>query len=479
MFCPEGDICAFFRPARTAFLIKELRFMKEPKDIWEAALGELQVQVSKPNYDTWLKDTKGISFESELFTVATPNTFAAEWLQNRLLSLIKNCLANIVGHVVDVKFLIQNQPLAAAAPASSYDGGISVRVRPSLKAHNLNPKYTFDTFVAGESNHLALSAAREVAENPGQVYNPLYIYSDTGLGKTHLLQAIGNALSARTKTVVYASAEQLTNEFVAAIKSDNMDGYNQKYCSADVLLVDDFQFFSGKKGTLQSFFYFFNELYDNNCQIVITCDSSPREIASLGEKLRSRLEWGLVADIKAPDYNTRLQIASNKAKKSGSPIPVEVLQYIATHFHDNIRELEGVVNRMITYSKLNNVTPDLNVAQNALSSLIEPSRQNGNGSTPHRIIDKTAGYFEMSPQALTGKARDRKTAEARQVAMYILRRYGNFRLNEIGELFGGRDHSTVLYSCEKIASEINVDKQLSKTIEDICRELKIHRNSNS
>ncbi len=453
--------------------------MKEPKEIWEAALGELQVQVSKPNYDTWLKDTKGIGFESELFTVATPNTFAAEWLQNRLLSLIKNCLANIIGHIVEVKFMIQSPAAAQLAPASPYDGGLSVKVRPSYKVHNLNPKYTFETFVSGESNHLALSAAREVVENPGQVYNPLFIYSGSGLGKTHLLQAIGHALSASIRTVVYASAEQLTSEFVTAIKSNSVDEYNQKYRNADVLLVDDFQFFCGKKGTLQSFFHLFNELYDNNCQIVITCDSSPREINSLGEKLRSRLEWGLVADIKPPDYETRLEIARNKAKKSGAPIPMDVLQYIATHFHDNIRELEGVVNRMITYSRLNNVSPDLNMAQSALSSLMEPSHQNGNGSTPHQVIDKTAAYFDMQPQALTGKARDRKTAEARQVAMYILRQYGSCRLNEIGDLFNGRDHSTVLYSCEKIASAISVDKQLNKTIEDICRELKIHTTSNS
>jgi chromosomal replication initiator protein len=453
--------------------------MKEPKDIWEAALGELQVQVSKPNYDTWLKDTKGIRYESELFTVATPNTFAAEWLQNRLLSLIKNCLANIIGHVVEVSFMVTSQAIPQAAPSNSYDGGLSVKVRPSLKMHNLNPKFTFDTFVPGESNHMAFSAAREVAENPGQVYNPLFIYSGTGLGKTHLLQAIGHALAAKIRTVVYTSAEQLTNEFVSAIKSNTVDDFNSKYRNADVLLVDDFQFFCGKKGTLQSFFHLFNELYDNNCQIVITCDSSPRDISALGEKLRSRLEWGLVADIKAPDYKTRLEIASNKAKKAGAPIPTDVLQYIATHFHDNIRELEGVVNRMITYSRLNNLTPDLATAQSALSSLIEPSRQNGNGSTPHQVIDKTAAYFEMAPQDLTGKARDRKTAEARQVAMFILRQYGNCRLNEIGELFGGRDHSTVLYSCDKIASEINVDKQMSKTIEDICHELKIHRSSNS
>jgi len=451
--------------------------MKKPKEIWEAALGELQLQVSKPNYDTWLKDTKGVSFEEDRFVVSTPNTFAAEWLQNRLLSLIKNSLANIVGRIVEVKFYVQNQQQIQCVPESAYDGGLSVKTRIPLKLHNFNPRFTFDSFIAGESNRLALTAAREVADTPGQVYNPLFLFSSTGLGKTHLLQAIGNTISGKMKNVIYASAEQLTTEFVNAVKANNLDEFNDKYRNAEVLLIDDFQFFSGKKGTLQSFFHLFNDLYDNDCQIVITCDSSPREMNSVSEKLKSRLEGGLVVDIRPPDYETRLEILKNRVKKLGITMPGEVLEYIATHFHNNIRELEGVLNRLITYSRLNNITPDISVAELTLSSLIDNTRQNGN--SPHHVIEKVADYFDMPPKSLTGKARDRKTAEARQIAMYIMRQYGNCRLSEIGSLFGGRDHTTVLYSCEKIASASNVDKQLSKTIEDILRELKIHNSSNS
>jgi chromosomal replication initiator protein len=446
--------------------------MKKPNEIWEAALGELQLQVSKPNYDTWLKDTKGISFDEDQFVVATPNTFAAEWLQNRLLSLVKNSLANIIGHVVEVKFFVQNQLDRQKLPVSSYDGGLSVKVKPSLRIHSFNPKLTFDTFVVGESNRMALTAALDVTDNPGQIYNPLFLYGSTGLGKTHLLQAIGRAVSLKVDKVIYASAEQLTTEFVNAVKSGTLDEFNDKYRSADVLLIDDFQFFSGKKGTLQSFFHLFNDLYDNDCQIVITCDTSPREINSVSEKIRSRLEGGLVVDIKPPDYETRLEILRKRVKKQGINMPAEVLEYIATHFHNNIRELEGVLNRIITYSRLQNITPDITVAELTLSSLIDNTRQNGN--SPHQIIETVANYFDMSPKVLTGKARDRKTAEARQIAMYILRQYSNCRLTEIGSLFGGRDHTTVLYSCDKIATACNTNKQINKTVEDICNELKIH-----
>jgi chromosomal replication initiator protein len=450
--------------------------MKTPQEIWQAALGELQLQVSKPNYDTWLKDTEGIDFNDDLFTVRAPNTFVAEWLESRLLSLIKNTLGKLVGQMVEVQFYIH--PTCQALPqkaAVQADGGISVKTRREHKFSKFNPGLTFDTFIAGDSNQMAYSAAWEVAQKPGEVYNPLYIYGDTGLGKTHLLQAIGNNMRARKQEVIYISAEQLTTEFVASIKNDTTESFNIKYRNTDVLLLDDFQFFSGKKQTQQCFFHLFNDLRDNDCQIVITCDCPPRAISAIGEKLRSRLEWGLVADIKSPDFDTRLAILNGKAGKMKVDMSPDVLEFIANHFRQNIRELEGGLTRVITYARAHKSPPTMDIATDALASLMPDDQQSLSIFTPRLIIEAVASYYNLHPDTLTGKSRDRKTTQARQIAMYLIQKQVGCSLSEIGKLFGGRDHSTVLYSCEKISSETNVNQQINSALNDICRDLKIHK----
>lgn len=452
--------------------------MSSPQKIWEAALGELQVQVSKPNFETWLKDTKGISFDHDIFTIGTPSTFVAEWLESRLLSLIKNALAKPMGKIVDINFVIQSpQPvLSQLSTAGLHDGGTSVLARKPEKSSHLNPRFTFDTFISGESNHLAFTAAREVAQNPGQAYNPLFIYSDTGLGKTHLLQAIGHELQAGSKNVLYTSAEQLTIEFVNSLKNDQANDFNQKYREIDVLLLDDFQFFSGKKQTQICFFHLFNHLHSNECQIVITCDCHPKSINALADKLCSRLEWGLIADIKSPDYDTRLKILNDRVRRFKISVPNEVLEFIATQFRSNIRELEGGLNRVLTYARFNNSRPDKNTAIQALASLVHDDRQPLTIYTPKLVIEAVASYYDLTPDALTGKRRDRKTTLARQMAMYIIREYIASPLTEIGRIFN-KDHTTVLYGCSKIASEMSINEHLSKAIETICSGLKIHKNS--
>ncbi len=449
------------------------------KDIWETALGELQIQITRPNYDTWLKETVGIKYQDDLFVIGAPNTFVAEWLENRLRSLIKRTLSGIIGKKVDIQFVIQSRDRhdTRLASARQADGGTSVMLGKPEKLSHRNPRYTFSNFVAGAPNRLAYAAALEVAENPGSVYNPLFIYSDTGLGKTHLLHAIKHVAEANNYQVLYTSAEQLTNEFVVSLKNSRTEEFHYKYRNADFLLVDDFQFLAGKSQTQECFFHIFNCLHDNNCQIVITSDCPPKELPSLSRKLRSRLEGGLIADIRPLDIETRITILNIRVKQIKTAIPTEVLEFIATRFRNNVRELEGGLNRVVTYAKLCGMDIDMKLATQALADLlIKNDRHHSAPSTKH-IIDTVANYFELAPEALIGKRRDRKTSHARQVAMYLLREQKNHRLSEIGELLGDRDHTTILHGCEKIAAEASINSQLSRCLDEIRRELGVHKGS--
>jgi chromosomal replication initiator protein len=448
--------------------------LKSSREIWEAALGELQVQVNKANFDTWLKDTTGVKYQDELFVIGAPNAFVAEWLESRLNSLIKKTLASIIGNHVDIQFMVKPPRQYSAQPAaqpSQADGGISVKSSRQFVSNNLNPKYTFNSFITGESNRLAYAAALEVAENPGNVYNPLFIYSDTGLGKTHLLLAIGHAARAAGHRILYTSAEQLTSEFVLALKKNNIEEFHTRYRSTDVLLVDDFQFLGGKVQTQEFFYHIFNDLHESNCQIVATCDCPPKAICSLEKRLRSRMEGGLLANIKPPDMETRLAILKIKVKQLKTSITSEVLQLIATQFWHNIRELEGGLNRVVTYAKLSGADMDMKTAMKALADLVSRESRKDTSFNPEKILDAVASYFELTPEALSGKRRDRKTALARQIAMYLVRQQNHYPLSEIGKMLGGRDHTTILHGCKKIASEVSLNPQLAKSIDEIRKSL--------
>lgn len=444
--------------------------MKSPREIWEAALGELQVQVNKPNFDTWLKDTTGVKYQDETFVIGAPNAFVAEWLESRLNPLIKKTLASITGESVDIQFVVRSPRQQVAQPAacsSQTDGGTSVKTSRQFTSNNLSPRYTFNNFTTGESNRLAYAAALEVAENPGNVYNPLFIYSDTGLGKTHLLLAIGYAAKAAGHRVLYTSAEQLTSAFVLALKNNTTGEFHSRYRNVDVLLIDDFQFLGGKVQTQECFYHIFNDLHENNCQIVATCDCAPKAIYALEKRLRSRMEGGLIADIKPPDTETRLAILRVKAKQLKTSIAPEVLQFVAAQFWHNVRELEGGLNRVVTYAKLSGADLDMKTAMQALSDLVVKESHKAVALTPERILDAVASYYELTPEALEGKRRDRKTALARQMAMYLLREQNHCSLSEIGKILGGRDHTTVLHGCGKIASEASINPQLAKSVEEL------------
>jgi len=442
-----------------------------PQKIWEAALGELQLQVNKPNYDTWLKDTTGISYKEDVFVIGVPNVFIAEWLRSRLYSLIKRTLTGITGKTVDVQFAIRpTSPGIHLNPAYQADGGTSSKLKEPTAAARLNPKYTFDTFVVGEYNRLAYASALEISEEPGRRYNPLFIYGDTGTGKTHLLHAIGHIVKAKGLNILVASAEQFTNQFITALKNNRIDDFHRKFRSTDFLLLDDVQFLSGKAQTQECLVHIFNDLYENNCQIVVTCDRPPKAISSITKKLRSRLEWGLVADLGLPDLETRLAILKVKAKQLNMPIPTEVLRFLATQFQHNIRELEGALNRVLTYSRLSGTKLDMHLTTQALADIMpKDSKQE---AILKLIMTTVADYYGIDLETLKGKRRDKKTALARQVTMYLLREQNHCGLAEIGKLLGGRKHRTVLYGFKMIADQIKINPQLGKSLEELQQQLK-------
>jgi len=448
--------------------------LKSAQEIWQAALGELQLQVSKPNYDTWLKDTTGVGCHENIFVVGVPNVFIAEWLKNRLYSLIKRTLTGITGKSIDVQFAVRS-PSQGIRLTTAYeaDGGTSSKLKEPIKAPNLNPKYTFDTFIAGETNRLAYAAALEISEEPGYRYNPLFMYGDTGIGKTHLLHAIGHAAKANGFRILLASAEQFTNQFIIALKNNKIDAFHQKFRSADFLLIDDVQFLIGKAQTQEYLVHIFNDLYDKNCQIVVTSDRPPKALSSVAKKLRSRLEGGLIADLGPPDLETRLSILKSKAKQLNMSIPPDVSQFLATQFQHNIRELEGALNRVLTYSRLGGTKLDIHLTTQALADIMPKDSQQATVFTPKLIMTAVANYYDVDLEALTGKRRDRKTALARQVTMYLLREQNHCGLAEIGKMLGGRDHTTVLHGYEKIAAEIDVNPQLRNSIEELQQKLRL------
>ncbi len=438
-------------------------------EIWEAALGELQIQVNKTNYRTWLQKTIGLDYRDGLFVVGVPNAFIAEYLDRNQRSLIERTLISLMKHDTRVTFQVANGELnmgnGYAAPAS-YEDTVPI-VKATTPA--FNPKYTFDSFITGNSNRLAYAAAMGVAENPGHTYNPLFIYGGVGLGKTHLLHAIGHVAQANHIQVLFVSAEQFTNEFVNAIRHKKTEDFHHKYRGVDMLLIDDIHFISGKEQTEESFFHTFNELHNANRQIAITSDRPPKSIPFLESRLRSRFEWGLIADIQPPDLETRLAILQAKAEQNGAEISPDVLEVIAQRVKQNVRELEGLLNRTIAYAKLFGTAPNVELATQAIED-IATRKPKQLTLTPNQIIDTVAGCFELTAADLKGRKRDRDISLARQVAMYLIREETESPLTRIGKEMGDRDHSTVIHACDKITGAMESNPDLKQKIQAI-REL--------
>ncbi len=430
------------------------------QEIWETALGELQIQVNKANYRTWLAKTTGLSYQGNQFVVGVPNTFVAEYLDKNQRSLIKKTLIGLTRRDIKVVFSVdgkdENSP-------SSYNTREVTSPTTQTSLPRFNPKYTFDSFIVSNCNRLAHASALEVAENPGHSYNPLFICGGVGLGKTHLLHAIGHMALANNVQALYVSGEQFTNDFINAIREKKTEEFRNKYRNVDMLLIDDINFISGKEQTEESFFHTFNELHNANRQIAITSDHPPKSMTQLEERLRSRFEWGLIADIQPPDFETRLAILQSKTEQTGANVASDVLELIAQQIRHNIRELEGSLNRVIAYARLlkTMLTPEL--AAKALENISAKTPKSAS-LTPTLVLEAVADSFQIPVVDLTSRRRDKETALARQVAMYLIKQETNRSLAQIGQELGGRNPSTVSHACEKIAIDIDASPHLRRQI---------------
>lgn len=448
------------------------------KRVWDAVLGELQLQVTKPSYDTWLKDTQGSSFQDGEFVVITPNTFVSEMLERRMRPLIAQALSRIINASTAVRFEVAQEPNLGSLKIpldrptgppnhrrTSEGKGLTHR---STRSH-LNTRYTFETFIVGKSNELAHAAAMAVSKAPGSVYNPLVMYSDVGLGKTHLLHAIGHAVRSLGHTLIYTTTEEFTNEYITAIREGKTEGFRSRYRSADMLLLDDIQFLMGKEQTQEGFFHTFNSLHMANRQIVITTDRPVTALSLLEARVRSRLSGGLVVDIQRPDLETRIAILRAKANLLSCDIPDDALDYLARRSHRNIRELEGNLNRVAAFSQLRESAITMDFVRVMLASEEEPApRHFPNDSV---VLEKVIQHYGTNIETLRSRNRTRGIAEARQVAMYLLREDSGMSLAAIGKVLGKRDHSTILYGCERMVARLESEDRLRHTVLAIRRAL--------
>ncbi len=434
----------------------------KPDHIWSAALGELQLQMTQATFDTWLRDSRLLKYEDGIFVIAVKNGYAKDWLEHRLLATIKRTLARLTGRTVEVRFVVWSEEGQQQdnVPLLDLPTPVVEARSPRLAPANLNPRYTFDSFVVGPGNRLAHAASMAVTENPADAYNPLFIYGGVGLGKTHLLHAIGHDCQAQGLRILYVSSEEFTNNLIEAIRSHTTDSFREKYRTADVLLVDDVQFIAGKESTQEEFFHTFNTLHGAARQIVISSDRAPKAMVTLEERLCSRFEWGLIADIQPPDLETRIAILRSKSATCGASVPDEILVLIASQIQSNIRELEGALNRVLALSQLTHqpLTPE--ITETALSNLL-PRRSK---LTPDQIVEAVAHHFSVEVNALQGHSRSRAIARPRQIAMYLIREETGASLPQIGAVLGGRDHTTVLYGCARIADLIEEDVDLRRQV---------------
>jgi chromosomal replication initiator protein len=432
------------------------------KQLWQAALGELQMEMPRATFDTWVRDAELLTFEDGSFVIGVQNAYARDWLQERLLSTVKRVLTRMVGASVDVRFVVWQDEVdeKEITPLWMKKEHISGKETPSC---NLNSRYTFETFVVGTSNRLAHAAAQAVSESPARAYNPLFLYGGVGLGKTHLLHAVGNACLASGLNVLYASSEDFTNDLINAIRNHTTELFRGRYRKIDVLLVDDIQFIAGKESTQEEFFHTFNALHSQDKQIVISSDRPPKALVTLEERLRSRFDWGLTADIQQPDYETRLAILRFNSERANRSIDPSLLEAIARRVQTNIRELEGALTRVLAYADLSGAPLDVNLVETALADMLP----RGDGLTADQIIQSVADQFHIEEERLVGRGRAHDVALARQVAMYLLRTETSASLPAIGEMLGGRDHTTIMYGCEKIEDLLETDDGLRRQVSSV------------
>ncbi len=438
-----------------------------PQQAWQATLGQLQMDMSKAAFDTWVKSAELVNYQDNLFTVGVHNPYARDWLESRLATTMTRQLSGMLDRPQKVRFIVwqqQDEEMEEASPAVEEEANAG----PALPNNpTLNTRYTFESFVVGSNNRLAHAASQAVAENPSRAYNPLYVYGGVGLGKTHLLHAIGNVAHQAGLQVMYVSSEEFTNDLINSIRTHNTPAFRERYRSIDVLLIDDIQFIAGKESTQEEFFHTFNTLYGQNKQLVISSDRPPKALVTLEERLRSRFECGLTVDIQAPDLETRQAILRAKAERAGRQVPNEIVETIARQIQSNIRELEGALTRVLAFADLSGQPLTAQLVNIAMADLL-PQR----GSIqPAQVVDAVASAFGVSRERLLGRDRTQEVALPRQVAMFLLREEANVSLPQIGEVLGGRDHTTVMYACEKVRDMIERDDHLRRRVLQIREQL--------
>jgi chromosomal replication initiator protein len=460
--------------------------MPEAKQVWQTALGELQLLMTRANYETWLKNSEGLGFDGEVLRVGVASPFTQEALTTRFAPLVRRTLAGMLGHPLEVRYEIarrESDPAQAlfqsrTSPEAGLEGRASngfhapAQELPFLPApvrSPLHPRYTFDTYVVGGGNRLAHAAAQAVAEAPAQAYNPLFIYGGVGLGKTHLLHAIGNEVIARGLQVLYVSSETFTNDLVESIRDHRTDDFRQKYRRCSLLLIDDIQFIATRERTQEEFFHTFNAIHEGGGQIVLSSDRPPSEMQTLEGRLRSRFEWGLIADIQRPDLETRIAILRSKLNGRAGDVPPEVLEFVAHKAQSNIRELEGSLNRVLAYAQFHSVQLGVEVAAAALEAVAAPPQED-DAPRPDVLLRAVCRYYGVSPADLRSKQRHKQLVAPRQLAMFMLRSDCRLSTTEIGRLLGGRDHTTIMHGAQKISAAIPRDNQLRGDLQAI-REL--------
>lgn len=449
-------------------------------ETWQAALGELELTLSKANFTTWFKNTFIASIEDGRIIVCVPNTFTKAWLEKKYHDAIAKALRNVTStNVKEIQYrvevrnttpllgLTQEIPLPTSEAIDAPHAAFSPLPSQGPSTNNdagLNPRYSFDSYVVGKTNELAHAAAMAVAANPGRVYNPLFLYGGSGLGKTHLLHAIGQHVvqSNPNAKILYVTCERFINEYIQAVRGGRGKDFKDTYRSVDVLLVDDIQFITGKEGTQEEFFHTYNTLHQENKQIVITSDRAPKDIQALESRLLTRFEWGMLADISSPDFETRVAILEAKIKEKKIALGAEILRYIAGSIQSNVRELEGALNKLLAYHQFKNTAPTLESVQSLLQSYAPsmPKRT----ITPRRLVEIVIAYYDISLEDILGKSREQRLAFPRQIAMYLLRHEAKCSFPAIGEHLGKRDHTTAMHACTKIADLLRSDEQLKRDL---------------
>jgi chromosomal replication initiator protein len=426
---------------------------------WQAVLGQLQMDMPKASFDTWVRNAEIVSYEDNVFIIGVPNTYARDWLESRLTSKIKRLFCGIMNRTVSVRFIVWQAGTEQPVEEMPLQEEPEELPEPTQTSALIN-RYTFENYVVGSSNRLAHAASLAVAERPAQAYNPLFLYGGVGLGKTHLLHAIGNFCVNHKQNVLYVTSEEFTNDLINAIRTHTTQTFREKYRHIDVLLIDDIQFIAGKESTQEEFFHTFNSLHGQEKQIVITSDRPPKALVTLEERLRSRFESGLAADIQPPDFETRVAILKSKSERMGRIIPDEIIETIARRVQSNIRELEGSLTRVLAFSDLSKLSLDTKLVDVALADLL-PKRSK---IEPAEVMNQVAGAFGISVQNLIGPDRRQEVVLPRQIAMYLLREEANYSLPKIGEAMGGRDHTTVMYACQKVTDLLERDDKLRRQV---------------